>query len=101
MMASGMSSNQSTLRRTRALGRPSTAYGEMIYTDRNYHNGDFGGSYGDQSNTSNDMVTHSVDLRSSLERDMLIEQNQILARELQTLKHKFVVELETRKIQQQ
>ena len=73
-LTSGITSNQSTLRRTKALARPSTAYGDIFQRNEN-ENGDFG-----------DLVTSSVDLRSSLERDMLIEQNQILARELQTLK---------------
>ena len=72
----GLESNQNTLKRNKPVQmRPLTRLSDSEYSE-----------FDQRSLTIPNYASSSVDLRNSLERDMLIEQNHLLARELETLK---------------
>ena len=72
----GLESNQNTLKRNKPVQmRPLTRLSDSEYSE-----------FDQRPLTIPNYASSSVDLRNSLERDMLIEQNHLLARELETLK---------------
>ena len=81
--SSGRELTQSTLKRNKAAQmRPATRMSDGELSELEL-----------RSLTTPNYVSSSVDLRNSLERDMLIEQNQLLARELETLKLVFLLDI--------